>query len=402
MKESAGRLKIVIIAFGNVENVLSHAKALSSKVDLTLIFVFAGELYKAGILKMDLTQLSFGLETSQQKNLEIIPVPIKKFIGGSFRLWFIRTPSRKILRDKWLMNFRIIRSASSIIDDQKFDLIHFNGTGGFVGYFHLFLHKYPKLWTLHDYQSHSGEETTQNNWVNKLYSSFNFDFLQHYKYLQREFVTFFKIKDPDRVHQVYTGKLDIYHHYDDGTFATPAKYILFFGRISRYKGLDNLVMAFNKLTENDKETKLVIAGGGPLWFDNDLISQNNQIIFLHRYIETKELVALIKNCLFVVAPYLDATHSAVVISAYAFDKPIVATNVGGLAEVIKNEITGILVNPNDPESLLKAITELSNNVTLLGVMCENIRNLNIQEMSWDYIAAKMVSIYHKAIARQNK
>ncbi|NVO21371.1 MAG: glycosyltransferase family 4 protein [Bacteroidetes bacterium] len=401
MKDSAGKLKIALIAFGNVENVLSHAKAMSSKVDLTLIFVFAGSSYQGGILKMDLAQLPYGLSNDHEKNLEIIPDEIKKFIGNSFRLWFVRTPSRKILRDKWLKNFRIIRSASSVIRKEGFNLIHFNGSGGFVGYFHLLLPGYPKLWTLHDYKSHSGEESTQNNFVNKFYTYLNFDFLQHYKYLQKEFVNYFAIKEPERVHQVYTGKLDIYHNYDDGKFSTPTNYILFFGRISRYKGLDRLVEAFNRLTESNKDVKLVIAGGGKLWFDREVITINDQIIFLHRYIETNELAALIKNCLFVVAPYTDATHSAVVISSYAFNKPVLATDVGGLSEVIRHGITGMLIPPDDSEALYGALKEMTSDTAKLKSMGEHIEKLEIPEMSWDFIGDKMVDIYKKTISRQH-
>jgi glycosyltransferase involved in cell wall biosynthesis len=57
----------------------------------------------------------------------------------------------------------------------------------------------------------------------------------------------------------------------------------------------------------------------------------------------------------VVLPYLSATQSGIAQIAYNFDKPLIATNVGGLTEVVLHDKTGFLVPPNDPQALAEAI-----------------------------------------------
>ena len=57
----------------------------------------------------------------------------------------------------------------------------------------------------------------------------------------------------------------------------------------------------------------------------------------------------------VVLPYVSATQSGIAQIAYNFDRPVIATNVGGLAEVVKDGLTGMIVPPNDPAALARAL-----------------------------------------------
>jgi glycosyltransferase involved in cell wall biosynthesis len=130
------------------------------------------------------------------------------------------------------------------------------------------------------------------------------------------------------------------------------KHILFFGQVSRYKGIETLLQAMPSVLQIFPDESLVIAGRSN---DDTILNEEilekfkNRITVLNRYIPNEELVNLIQESKFVVCPYLDATQSGVLMTSYALDIPVVATNVGAFPEYIEQNVTGLLVPVNDPE-----------------------------------------------------
>lgn len=100
------------------------------------------------------------------------------------------------------------------------------------------------------------------------------------------------------------------------------KYILFFGSVDKYKGVDLLISAFCSL-ENNSDVKLVIAGKGQ---DYDTYGNKN-IIRINRFIEDEEVGDLFRRALFVVYPYISATMSGVLSIAYYFRKRVLLSDV---------------------------------------------------------------------------
>lgn len=98
-------------------------------------------------------------------------------------------------------------------------------------------------------------------------------------------------------------------------------YILFFGSVEKYKGVDLLIDAFSSLKMN-KDIKLVIAGKGDVYD-----SRNPNIIRLNRFIEDEEIADLFMRSLFVVYPYISATMSGVLSLAYYFRKRVLLSDV---------------------------------------------------------------------------
>jgi len=99
-------------------------------------------------------------------------------------------------------------------------------------------------------------------------------------------------------------------------------YILFFGRIEAYKGLNVLIDAFIKSGIGDK-VKLVIAGKGD--FDYNGVTDN--IIFINRYIDDLEIASLYRNATCVVYPYISATQSGVISVSSYFGTPVIVSDV---------------------------------------------------------------------------
>ena len=179
---------------------------------------------------------------------------------------------------------------------------------------------------------------------------------------------------------------------------TYGDYILFFGRIDEYKGVDVLIEAFQKSEVSRQGIKLIIAGKGKL--KNNIKQLSKDIILINKYIENDVLANLINNCKFVVLPYLTATQSGCVMSAFAFNKPIIATRVGDLPNEVVDGIYGSLCEPNNIEDLSEKIR----------VMCSlNLKRFeeNIEQRfhsesiySWNAIAKSLLEVY-KTIEKNN-
>jgi glycosyltransferase involved in cell wall biosynthesis len=146
---------------------------------------------------------------------------------------------------------------------------------------------------------------------------------------------------------------------------------------------------------------VIIAGSGRFYFDIESIRGNNTFRIINRYIPNNELADLIRQSEIVVCPYTDATQSGVVMTAYAFNKPVIASAVGGFLDAVEHDKTGLLVPPRDSEALAEAIIKLLKNPDKLKEMSNNISNLSKDsEFSWESIAEKTAAVYKMALGKK--
>lgn len=129
------------------------------------------------------------------------------------------------------------------------------------------------------------------------------------------------------------------------------KYILFFGFIREYKGLDLMLEAFAKCVERDKSLRLIIAGefytDSKPYFEIIKKHKLEDLVLMHNdFIPDEKVAAYFCASDIVVQPYKDATQSGVTQIAYHFNKPMIVTNVGGLAEIIPDGKVGYVVKPD--------------------------------------------------------
>lgn len=142
---------------------------------------------------------------------------------------------------------------------------------------------------------------------------------------------------------------------------------LFFGRLERYKGVAQLIAAERMLPRPQSGVNLVLAGSGSLDTDVPLYST---IEVRNRRIEDSEAIELFRQCGVVILPYLDASQSALVASAYFFAKPVIVTDAGALADYVQQGVTGWIVPPGDASALALALEEALADPGLLRRMGE--------------------------------
>ncbi len=143
---------------------------------------------------------------------------------------------------------------------------------------------------------------------------------------------------------------------------------LFFGRLEHYKGVDYLLTAAAMLKNGTgAQRQVVLAGPGDLsrvWAGP--LPSNVEV--RNRFIPDDEAIDLFRRCGFVVLPYLDATQSAIIASAYFFRKPVVVTRTGALPEYVEEEQTGRVVEPGHPASLARCLEDMLSDPIRLAKM----------------------------------
>ena len=136
--------------------------------------------------------------------------------------------------------------------------------------------------------------------------------------------------------------------------------LLFFGFVRKYKGLQVLLESMPQVVEALPDIRLVVAG--ECYEDEqayrDFVLENGlekQVDLRLEYIPNEDIPVLFSAADVVVQPYKSATQSGVAQVAFHFDKPLIVTDVGGLAEVVPHEKAGLVIPPDSPEALSKAI-----------------------------------------------
>ncbi|MFZ2487724.1 MAG: glycosyltransferase family 4 protein [Anaerolineae bacterium] len=132
---------------------------------------------------------------------------------------------------------------------------------------------------------------------------------------------------------------------------------LFFGRLERYKGVAQVIAAAAALPASvEQSTHLVLAGQGdlPALLNGPLPAS----VAVRNYLITdQEAIDLFQRCSLLVLPYIDATQSALIASAYYFGKPVIVTAVGALPEYVQPGRTGWVVPPDDVPALAQQLAD---------------------------------------------
>jgi glycosyltransferase involved in cell wall biosynthesis len=173
--------------------------------------------------------------------------------------------------------------------------------------------------------------------------------------------------------------------------------VLFFGSARPYKGLEYLIQAQPLITRKVPYARILISAHGKDMERYRQMIQDSSRFEIHESFVTNDVAAgFFERACLVALPYISASTSGVLMSAYAFGKPVVATRVGCLPEYVEDRVTGLLVSPSDVEELASAIICLLSDDALRHRMGEKAKRWVEKEQK--KIAIQLIRVYEKAIS----
>ena len=180
-------------------------------------------------------------------------------------------------------------------------------------------------------------------------------------------------------------------------FHLPEFDLLFVGRLENRKGLLWLLRSLILLNQRGKRFTLKVVGHGPLRKEIELLISThnmNPYVEIMGYVSRKELCKLFLSSRCVVIPSLYEGVPGVALEAMVAGKPIIASNIPGLGEIVKDRVNGLIVNPLDVEGLALAIQE----VLEKPVFSKSLDKINtglLAEFDWDFVAKEIVNVYSR-------
>lgn len=279
-----------------------------------------------------------------------------------------KVPSERIINS--INPFNWIKAAG-MIKKENADLVVFDWWHPFFGFCHgaisfLIRKKYKNkiLFITENVVSH--EANVVDKFLTKIGLSSASKFLALSGIVEKEVLQYSKEK------KIYRSELPVYDCYKHNEqteqkllkkeigFNEDSLVLLFFGYVRKYKGLDILIEAFPKILSANPNARLLIVGE---FYDNpseylELIKKlkiEDKVKVINQFVPNEDVGKYYQCSDIVILPYRSATQSGILNVAYGFYKPVVVTDVGGLAEFVDESKTGFVVQPDSPDAIAEGV-----------------------------------------------
>ena len=336
---------------------------------------------KASVFTM-LSEQVEGLEIWRQSELEFFCVPTYQNLVGAVRAWLDRP------RLKWLAAQLRARSPDVLIYPMFYTLNPF---------LQRHLADIPSLVAVHDPIPPPGI----TDFAYKILEDRSIQQATRYLLFSRGFEADLQKRgaNPEKIDLLPHGELSYYRQYpkravtqipSDGTN------LLFFGRITAYKGLEVLLKAYRQVSKLYK-VKLQVVGAGDMRPYRHSLEGLPGVQVINRWINEDEVDSYFRSAQMVVLPYTSATQSGVLAIAASYALPVIATRVGGIPEQIREGETGLLIDPDSVDQLADAIQRLLENPDYAATLGQNLARTFAETRSWAKISEIVYFACEKAI-----
>jgi len=324
------------------------------------------------------------------------------------------------------------KSISNYIDNIKPDIVHLNNihaylTPSIIDEIHK--RRIPIVWTLHDFKllcpdSHflSNNKICEKCKDNKFYncaintckkSSFSASLMASFEaythlfldfkkkvsryiapsnFLRNKFIDYGYSSEKIIYLKNFIFKMPEYENIN-----TKSNYILYFGGLNQWKGIKTLLNAMSKIKS---PIKLKIVGNGEMksFIEKYISKFNINNIELYDFMSGQKLNDFIANSQFVIVPsecYENCPYS--IMEAMSLGKPIIASNIGGIPELVHEGKTGILFNPFDSDDLCRKIVWLFNNPAKIKQFSKNSKIFAQNEFNSSNYYNELINIYDRVL-----
>lgn len=306
--------------------------------------------------------------------------------------WLVDCPKRPGVEKK-TFDLHTLHSIIRRIKKEKFDAIYFESLHVWNVAIMLALgknvHKYQ---VIHEVIPHEGDSQVKGvDFMNKVIcKTADTIVLRNQKYVQ-DMIDQYKV-DPSRVKY-----LELWRRYPEFTPPAHKEHVLFFGRINPYKGADNLLeivrlcpeITFDVVGRVDPQMAAVV---------EELKKEKNAYLNIG-YVSDEEMREVFVNADWAIVPYNSASQSGIIIDAYKYSRPVIAFNVGAIAEQVDDGKSGYLVNGGNNKAFAE---KLKNAVAMPTEEYDSMCSYAYQYGSKKYAASGAVERFRELIEGKKK
>ncbi len=377
------------------EPALCLVRELSRTIDVHLVLEVSPGAWRSAGFDLDARPLPPGLIRADDVLRDAFPNGVRSFWESATSFHLAVHPHRRSLHpSSWQISRSVLEFAREIgarilhIDDVDVSprlAIALPGSSG-----------QPTIVTVHDPVPHTGE----HNWRKRLARALAYPrarrFILHNAALRDAFARRYRIAESN-VDVARLGAYDICREWRPVSTQPATPIVLFFGRLSPYKGLDVFYDAARLVARRMPGVRFVVAGRAVSGYTPPVLCDlpGSEIDVRARYISNEETASLFANATVAVCPYRDATQSGVVLTAFAFGVPVVASNAGGLPEYVTHEETGLVVPAGDATATADAIWRLLRDPAYRATLSRNIAAARDARLGWRRAADVISNAYDR-------
>jgi glycosyltransferase involved in cell wall biosynthesis len=378
------------------EPALSVVRELSRRVEVDLLLEIGPAAWQTAAFDLRPRTLAAGLLQADPILREVFPPGVRDYWRSAASFHLVIHQSRASLHPA---SFGISRRVLSFVRSAGADILHVDDVD-VSPRLALALplgSRPPMVVAVHDPEPHLGEHHWRKRLARRLAYPRASRFILYSAALRDIFAERNGI-DPRIIETTSLGAYEVFREWGSSfcsAAATPT--VLFFGRLSPYKGLDVFYEAARLVAHRHRNrVRFIVAGQAlPNYVPQapPQLDPPATIEVTNRYISNTEVADLFGSATVVVCPYRDATQSGVALTAFAFGVPVVASAVGGLPEYVVPEQTGLLVPPGNPAALADAIGRILDDSALATRIRLGIREAAETWLSWRHTADALVRTY---------
>jgi alpha-maltose-1-phosphate synthase len=220
---------------------------------------------------------------------------------------------------------------------------------------------------------------------------------------RQEILDLFRVQ-PERIAVIHNGiDLNVWKHTSEGTtrkaYGVEGDYVLFVGRTSRQKGMVHLIEALKYL---EPAVRLVCCTSAPDTPEIEAeiaekIAGEPRITWINTLLREDQYIELYSHAAVFCCPSVYEPFGIINLEAMACERPVVASAVGGITEVVVPEVTGLLVPPANPRALAEALSRVLRDRALARSMGLAGRRRVEEHFSWTSIAQKTLAMYEEVV-----
>jgi glycosyltransferase involved in cell wall biosynthesis len=306
-----------------------------------------------------------------------------------------------------LMGFWHITRVASLVRKTNPCLVHILAEGNvWACILQALLHPIPVVTTVHDIQFHPGDHASRRVprfFINRVIQQSS-AIIVHGQSLSC-LLARMDSRQLGRTHVFPHIPLWRYWHATDAErpkTRSQSQVVLFFGRISEYKGLQHLLDAAPIVQKHIPDLRVIIAGSGDVANYQPAIDSLQFVELRNRFTPLEETAELFSMADLLVLPYVEASQSGVLMAALPFAIPVVVTNVGEIGETVTSHGLGLVVPPGDALALAGAITNILRRPELRKTFAQAARTAINGRLSRSHLAVELEAVYKVILDQRSR